>query len=207
MRATRPCSGSKVGGSSSSSRHPRTAVRSQDAWQTGSRADRRTRTGRRYQRPRGRLRIRTDLRPSARLAISAKGHYRVISVDTSVVVRYLVGTPVAQARRARAVMEQGATVGLPVVVLLETAHVLRTQYGIDRRDVLDTLVELVTREDVMLMGVSRSHVLEALVRARVLPGSPLADALVVAMVRDADALPLYSFDRDMARHGIAVQSP
>jgi predicted nucleic acid-binding protein len=131
----------------------------------------------------------------------------VISVDTSVVVRYLVGTPVAGARRARAVLDQQGPVGIPIVVLLETAHVLRTQYGVERRDVLDTLVELVTREDVETIGVSKSLVIEGLVRARALPGSPLPDALVIAMVRDAGALPLYSFDRDMARHGIEVRTP
>lgn len=131
----------------------------------------------------------------------------MISVDTSVVVRYLVGEPAGQARRAQAVMEGGGPVGIPVVVLLETAHVLRTQYGVDRRDILDTLIDLVTRQDVEILGGSRGLVVEALVRARTLPGSPLPDALVAATVRDAGAVPLVTFDRDLARHGIPVREP
>ncbi len=131
----------------------------------------------------------------------------MISVDTSVVVRYLVGTPVDQATRAQAIMEAGDPVGVPTVVLLEAAHVLRTQYGVDRRTVLDTLIELVTRDDVDVLGISKGSLIEALVRARALPGSPLPDALVAATVREAGALPLYSFDRGLARHGISVRAP
>ncbi len=84
---------------------------------------------------------------------------------------------------------------------------LRTQYGIERRVVLDTLIELVTRENVDTLGLAKGSVVEALVRARALPGSPLPDALVAATVRDAGAVPLYSFARDLARHGIPVEEP
>jgi bifunctional DNA-binding transcriptional regulator/antitoxin component of YhaV-PrlF toxin-antitoxin module len=53
----------------------------------------------------------------------------------------------------------------------------------------------------------RGLVMEALVRARDLPASPLPDALVVATVRDAGALPLFIFDGDLVRHGISVREP
>lgn len=131
----------------------------------------------------------------------------MISVDTSVVVRYLVGDPPDQAQRAQAVMEGVESVGIPVVVLLETAHVLRTQYGVDRRDILDALLELVTRANMEILGLSRALLIEALVRARDLPGPPLPDALVAATVRDAAAVPLFTFDGDLARHGIPVREP
>jgi predicted nucleic acid-binding protein len=131
----------------------------------------------------------------------------MISVDTSVVVRYLVGDPPDQARRAQAVMEGAEPVGIPVVVLLETAHVLRTQYGVDRRDILDALLELITRANMEILGLSRALLIEAIVRARDLPGSPLPDAFVAATVRDAAAVPLFTFDGDLARHGIPVREP
>ncbi len=131
----------------------------------------------------------------------------MISVDSSVLVRYLVGTPVAQARRAATVMDGDQAVGIPVVVLLETAHVLRTQYGVSRADVLDTLIELTTREDLDVLGLAKGIVVESLVRARALPGTPIADALVAATVREADAFPLYSFDRELARQGDPIVEP
>jgi predicted nucleic acid-binding protein len=131
----------------------------------------------------------------------------VIGLDTSVVVRYLVGSPEDQAAAAAAVIDGPGEVGISVVVVLETAHVLRTQYGVTRTDVLSALIELLTREDVQVLGLSKDHALEALVGARSLSGTPIADALIVAIVREANAIPLYTFDRGMARHGVDILVP
>ncbi len=79
----------------------------------------------------------------------------MISVDTSVVVRYLVGTPVAQAKRASALVDGESRIGISVVALVETAHVLRTQYGIDRSNVVEVLIELLTRENIELLGLPK----------------------------------------------------
>lgn len=129
----------------------------------------------------------------------------MISADTSVIVRYLVGTPVAQARRAAALMDRAPQLGIPLIALIETAHVLRTQYGVERADVIEVLIELLTRENVELLGLPKANALEALVRARSLPGSPLPDALIAATAGWAGALPLYSFDEQMG--GVAVAAP
>jgi predicted nucleic acid-binding protein len=131
----------------------------------------------------------------------------VISADTSVIVRYLVGTPPEQAVRAAAVLEEAEAVGISVVALLETAHVLRTQYGVERTDVLNVLIDLLTRENITLLGLPTADALGALVLARSLPGTPIADALIAATARWAGAVPLYSFDRGMARHGVEVAAP
>jgi len=50
----------------------------------------------------------------------------VIGADTSVLVRYLVGTPPAQARRAAALIDAEAEIGISPVAIAECAHVLRT---------------------------------------------------------------------------------
>lgn len=131
----------------------------------------------------------------------------MIGLDTSVLVRYLVGTPPEQAVRAVALIDGSDAVGLPVVALVEAAHVLRTQYGVPRSDVLDVLIEFVTRESVDVLGLPKADTLEALVRARALPGGPLPDALIAATARWAAALPLYTFDDDLRRHGIPVAAP
>jgi predicted nucleic acid-binding protein len=132
----------------------------------------------------------------------------MIGVDTSVVVRYLVGTPAAQARRAAALIDDEATeIGISTVVLAECAHVLRTQYEVEQRAIIDTLIDLIQRENVRLLGGRADLVVELLVRARGLPGRPIPDALVVAAVLEADALPLATFDRDQRRYGIATRAP
>jgi predicted nucleic acid-binding protein len=131
----------------------------------------------------------------------------VIGVDTSVVVRYLTGSPPAQAKRAAKFVDSAAEIGVSLVVLIETAHVLRTQYGVARSDVLDVLIDLLARENITALGPSKADVLEALVRARALPGTPIPDALVVVAARVAGALPIYTFDLGLRRHGSPVAAP
>jgi predicted nucleic acid-binding protein len=132
----------------------------------------------------------------------------VIGVDTSVVVRYLVGTPAAQARRAAALIDDDSQeIGVSVVALAECAHVLRTQYAIDSADIIESLIGFVQRQNVRVLGLRTDPLVEMLVRARSMPGRPIPDAMIAAASVAADALPLATFDRDQARYGIAVREP
>jgi len=132
----------------------------------------------------------------------------VISVDTSVVVRYLVGTPADQARRAASLIDdEEVRIGVSVVALAECAHVLRTQYDVEPRDIVDALIGFIQRENVRVLEVRSDFVLESLVRARSMPGRPIPDALIVAGAIAADALPLATFDVDQRGYGIAVREP
>jgi predicted nucleic acid-binding protein len=132
----------------------------------------------------------------------------MIGVDTSVLVRYLVGTPARQARRAAALIDDDATeIGISPVALAECAHVLRTQYGVAPVDILDSLIGLIQRENVRILGLRTDVLVGVLARARSMPGRPIPDAMIVAASIAADALPLATFDRDQARYGIAVREP
>jgi predicted nucleic acid-binding protein len=131
----------------------------------------------------------------------------VISIDTSVLVRYLVGSPKAQAARARRVIEGEERIGLPLVALVECAHVLRTQYDLASEAIIGLLIELLQRRNIDLLGMRTEAAVALLVRARALPGRPLPDALIVAAAVEADALPIVTFDRDMHRYGVATRAP
>ena len=131
----------------------------------------------------------------------------MIGVDTSVLVRYLVDTPSAQARRAAEIMDGADEVGVSPVALAECAHVLRTQYGVERGDILESLIGLVQRENVRVLGQRTDVLLGVLVRARQMTGRPIADALIVAASTAADALPLATFDRGQRRYGVATREP
>jgi predicted nucleic acid-binding protein len=131
----------------------------------------------------------------------------VIGVDTSVLVRYLVGTPAAQARKAAALVDGADEIGVSPVAIAECAHVLRTQYGIQRGDILESLIALIQRENLRVLGLRTDVLLGVLVRARNLPGRPIPDALIVAASLAADALPLATFDRDQRRYGVATRDP
>lgn len=131
----------------------------------------------------------------------------VIGADTSVLVRYLVGTPPAQARRAAALLDGDVDVGISPVALAECAHVLRSQYDVAQSDILESLIGLVQRENVRVLGMRTDVLIGVLVRARQLPGRPIADALIVAASIAADALPLATFDRDERRYGVPTVEP
>jgi len=132
----------------------------------------------------------------------------LIGVDTSVIVRYLVGTPTAQARRAAALIDDDdVEIGISVVALAECAHVLRTQYGVESVDIVESLISLIQRENVRVLGLRSDVLVGMLVRARSMPGRPIPDAIIAAASLAADALPLATFDREQARYGIAVREP
>ena len=135
------------------------------------------------------------------------GPFAVIGADTSVLVRYLVGTPRAQARRAAALLDGDEEIGVSPVALVECAHVLRTQYDIERGRIIEALIGLVQRANVRVIGLRTDVVVDVLVRARQLPGRPIPDALIVASSIAGDALPLATFDRDQHRYGIATREP
>lgn len=130
----------------------------------------------------------------------------MIGLDTSVVVRYLVGTPVGQARRAaRLIDDDDVDCGVSIVALAECAHVLRTQYQVGQRDIIEALIAFVQRANVTVVDLAADVLVETLVRARDLPGRPIPDALIVAASRAAGALPLATFDRGQRRYGIETR--
>lgn len=104
-------------------------------------------------------------------------------------------------------MEGPGEIGLPVVALVECAHVLRTQYDVPQTALIDLLIDLVQRKNITLLGLSNAAAVSALVRARSLPGRPVPDALIVATAEEFRALPLATFDTGMDRYGIEVSLP
>jgi predicted nucleic acid-binding protein len=132
----------------------------------------------------------------------------MIAADTSVLVRYLVRSPAAEARLAtRLIDASDREIEVSPVALAECAHVLRTQYKVPQRDIIDSLIALVQRENVRVLGLRVDALVEMLVRARGLPGRPIPDAMIVAAAMVSDAAALATFDRGQARYGYPVEVP
>ena len=131
----------------------------------------------------------------------------MIGADTSLIVRYLVGTPAAAAARAARVINGTERIGLSLVAVVECAHVLRTQYGVDQADIIHSLIELLLRENIVLLGMRNETAVDALVQARGLPDRPIPDALIVGASREAGASPLLTFDRSMRTYGYPLLEP
>ena len=131
----------------------------------------------------------------------------MIAIDTSVLVRYVVGSPPDQALAASTLIEASEEIGISPVALVECAHVLRTQYVVPRAHVIDALIAFIQRENVRILGGRTDVIVEMLVRARTLAGRPIPDALIVAAATGADAVALATFDRGQARYGFPVVMP
>ena len=131
----------------------------------------------------------------------------MIALDTSVVVRYLVGVPADQALRARTFVDGAERLGLSALVLLEAGYALRTSYGVRRARVIEVLLEFVTLSNVVTLDLSKDVVVEALARARELESGPFGDALIAAVAREAGAEAVASFDKAFQHHGLSVVEP
>lgn len=132
----------------------------------------------------------------------------MIAADTSVLVRYLVGSPAVEARlAARLIDAEDREIGVSPVALAECAHVLRTQYEVPQRDIIDSLIALVQRENIRVLGLRADALVEMLLRARAMPGRPIPDAMIVASAIASDATALATFDREQARYGYPLEVP
>ena len=131
----------------------------------------------------------------------------MISVDTSVLVRYLVGSPPDQAARTTRLIDESERLGVSLLALVESAHVLRTQYGVNRTEVVNALIGLVRRQNVEVLGMDTDDATDALLRARAILSCPIPDALIAVQARATRALPLYTFDRGLSRLGVPVAEP
>lgn len=114
------------------------------------------------------------------------------AIDTNIVVRYLTGDDVAQARRVRELVD-GGDLFVSISVVLESEWVLRTAYRFHRTEIVTGL-----RSFIGLAGVTvedPARVMTALDWAAA--GMDLADAMHLAGARDCTAF--VSFDRALAK--------
>ncbi len=116
----------------------------------------------------------------------------MIAVDTNVVVRLLVGDDPKQSRAASALFEH-EVVWISRTVLLETAWVLDSVYGIEDRQVAATLGGLLGLEQVKVEDGEGVRLALAWAAA----GMDLADAIHLSGV--PDSAQFRTFDRGLVR--------
>ena len=120
-------------------------------------------------------------------------------VDTNVLVRYLVRDDLQQAEAARALLE-ALTPEQPGFicreVIIETVWVLERPYGLTRNQIADLLEELISTDS--LVFEAADDIARAAFRYRQ-GGVDFADLMILAAAGRAGAIPLYTFDRRLAR--------
>jgi len=116
-------------------------------------------------------------------------------VDTSVVVRYLTGDPPELAERAARILDGEEGLLVPAVVIAEAAYVLTSVYGVDREAAVDSLIDLIQKENLCPLDLGKTFVIEGLLLCRPSARVSFADALIWAAARSNDIERIYTLDR------------
>ena len=126
------------------------------------------------------------------------------SIDTNVIVRYLVGDEAEQAEAARALLD-GLTPDDPGFicreVVIETAWVLERSYRFTRAQVAEALMDLTASDSLVVENSDDVAAAAYLYRQG---GAGFSDLMVLSAAERAGATPLYTFDRRLARMEGAV---
>ena len=124
----------------------------------------------------------------------------MISVDTNVVVRFLIGDDADQFERAKRVFAS-ERIFIPTSVLLESEWVLRAKYEVEKPTLLTALRRLVDLPNVT--AENRPAAQSALAWAEL--GMDFADALHLAASASFDGI--LSFDKKLARVAARLGAP
>ncbi len=125
-------------------------------------------------------------------------------LDTSVMVRYLVGADPSAQERARAVIESESPIGITPTALLEASFALRRLYGYSREWTVDALLELVLRENAVGVGVDLDKVAARLGLCRPSGTVSFGDALLAATGASSGVNEAYTFDQKLDRSGLTT---
>ena len=88
---------------------------------------------------------------------------------------------------------------------MEAAYVLMSVYRVPRAEVVDALIAFVEKENVRLVGMSKTAALQGLELCRPSGRVSVADALIWASARSSATNVVYSFDERFPTDGVEVR--
>jgi predicted nucleic-acid-binding protein len=122
------------------------------------------------------------------------------ALDTNVLARYIVQDDAAQLAAVKRLISrflaQGATLFVPVTVVLELEWVLRSNFEFSKDDVLLTLSSLFSTAELTFESERALEVALQLFRKG---SADFADCLHVALATQAGEQPLWTFDKGAAK--------
>ncbi len=127
------------------------------------------------------------------------------AVDTNVLVRYLLQDDPEMGQAAARLIDDGRGLGVSLVVLAETAFVLSSNYGAPREEVVDSLVGLLRKRNIEVIGAEKAVVASALLLCRPSGRINYADALINADARAHEVGKLYTFDERFPSEGLTLE--
>lgn len=126
-------------------------------------------------------------------------------LDTSIVVRYLTGDPPQLAEQAAQIIDREQALKITDVVVVETAYVLTSVYGISREIVVDHLVTFLQKKNIIPFALKKSLVVQALLLCRPSGRVSFADAMVWAAARCAGSRIIFSLDERFPSDSIEIR--
>ena len=123
----------------------------------------------------------------------------MISIDTNVLLRYIVGDDVEQEAAASSFLEGLTPESQGFIcreVVLETVWVLERSYRFSRMQIAAELFVVFGRDSIVVE--TADDVGRATIRYRE-GNSDFSDLMIMEASRRSDALPLYTFDRRLTR--------
>lgn len=126
-------------------------------------------------------------------------------LDTSYLVRYLTDDPPDLARRAADIIDSDRRLAVSAVVLAETAYVLTRVYQVPRQAVVDQLIALLQKENIVPLRLDKGIAIEALLLCHPSGRVSFADALIWAEARSGGPAAVYTFDERFPADAIEVR--
>lgn len=118
------------------------------------------------------------------------------SLDTNVLVRWLMNDDEHQADKATSVINTGESLFVPITVLLELEWVLRHSYDIKKPKIIDTIIALLQTKELSLQFESA---IERALYAFTISNADFADCLHVGLCGAESHLPILTFDRKASK--------
>lgn len=121
------------------------------------------------------------------------------SLDTNVLVRYLVKDDARQHAAAAKVIEsdtQDADFTVPITVALELEWVLRSRYGVDKEGIIDTYTRLLETAGLMFQDEPSVERALSLFTEH---SADFADCLHIALAMSNNSLPFVTFDKKASK--------
>ncbi len=128
-----------------------------------------------------------------------------VFLNTSVIVRYLTNDQPEMSNQATQIIEEVDDLAITEGILGETAFVLTSVYGKSRSEVVDSLIDLVERDNISTYALDKSLVLRGLEMCRPSGRVSIADAMIWAAARTDGASAIYTFDRRFPSDGIEIR--
>ena len=127
-------------------------------------------------------------------------------LDTSAVVRYISGNLEGLAQAATDIVDGEQELWITDVVLAEASYVLSSVYQLSRALIVDQLIEFVQKQNIIVYGISKDLLIQALLMCRPSGRVSVADALIWAAARSSGSRLRYSFDQWFPDEGLEVLS-